>query len=314
MRKKTRKEISKKELVKRRRIRKVRAICVLLCAFFTVIFLIKVIGNRDIKIDSNQISYYINLSDANSRPKGQLNWKEIASIDAATHDKKFLNSDENTIKVISNYFYSDDKSNKVLNFEEALENARLTNRQKDRAKDILEDLKGVSLRVKYDGDSSNKAEFINRLVAPAEEVYKKYGVFPSISIAQAILESSWGKSELASKYNNYYGIKATTSWTGAVVNFSTQENYNDTIQANFRVYNSVEESINDLGQFLKNNSRYSNNGVFSSNNYIEQANAIERAGYATTKDENGELIYGDKLINVIRENNLMIYDNLVLKQ
>lgn len=314
MKKRTKKRISKKELVKRRRIRKIRAIFVVLCAFFTVIFLMKVMGNRDIKIDSNQVSYYINLSDANSRARGQLNWKEIAAIDAATHESKFLNSDENTIKVISNYFYSDEKSNKVIDFEGALENAKLTNRQKNRARDILDDLSGISLRVKYGGYSEKKDEFINKLVEPARETYKKYGVLPSISMAQAILESSWGQSELASKYNNYYGIKATSSWTGGVVNFSTQENYNDTIKANFRVYNSLEESVNDLGQFLKNNSRYSENGVFSANNYIEQANAIERAGYATTKDENGELIYGDKLINVIRENNLMIYDNMVLKQ
>ena len=125
MKKRTKKRISKKELVKRRRIRKIRAIFVVLCAFFTVIFLMKVMGNRDIKIDSNQVSYYINLSDANSRARGQLNWKEIAAIDAATHESKFLNSDENTIKVISNYFYSDEKSNKVIDFEGALENAKL---------------------------------------------------------------------------------------------------------------------------------------------------------------------------------------------
>ena len=161
---------------------------------------------------------------------------------------------------------------------------------------------------------NSENELLKNVLEYTYNPYKKYGVLPSISMAQAILESSWGQSELASKYNNYYGIKATSSWTGGVVNFSTQENYNDTIKANFRVYNSLEESVNDLGQFLKNNSRYSENGVFSANNYIEQANAIERAGYATTKDENGELIYGDKLINVIRENNLMIYDNMVLKQ
>lgn len=301
------KKMSKKAFYRRRRIKRIRALLFILFVVLSIVALTKIFYLRQVSIGTSSINYYITLADSSSRNRGQLNWKEIAAIDAATHDEKFENSDENTVQVISNYFYEGD-SNTVVDFESALDNANLSRKQKNRARKILEDLDDVSLRVKYEGENRNKDEFIQRLSKPCIENYKKYGVLPSISMAQAILESSWGTSELAREYNNYYGIKASSAWTGPVINFSTQENYNDTIKANFRVYSSLDESVYDLGQFLKNNSRYTENGLFTAKNYIEQANALENAGYATVKNETGEAIYADMLIDIIRENNLMIYD------
>ena len=53
---------------------------------------------------------------------------------------------------------------------------------------------------------------------------------PSIIMAQAILESGWGESELSTKANNYFGIKADSSWTGEVYNGATHEYYNGVIE------------------------------------------------------------------------------------
>lgn len=307
MKKKVRNNMRKKDFYRKRRIQRIKVLVFLLFVFISVVALRKILSLREIPIDASSVEYYITLADNNIRERGQLSWKEIASIDAVTHDNKFKQSDDNTVNTIASYFYDGDSSN-VVDFETALDKANLSSKQRNKARDILDNLQNVSLREKYEGKNEKKDEFIKRLSEPCIENYNKYGVLPSISMAQAILESSWGTSELATGYNNYYGIKASSGWTGGVVNFSTNENFNDTIKANFRAYSSLEESVDDLGQFLKNNSRYAENGLFTARNYIEQANALENAGYATAKNANGEAIYADMLIDIIRENDLMLYD------
>lgn len=153
-----------------------------------------------------------------------------------------------------------------------------------------------------------KEEFINIIKDKAIDNYKEYGVLPSITIAQAILESSYGNSKLASEYNNIFGIKANKGYKGKSVTFETNENYEDTVIAAFRVYDSFDLSIKDHGRFLKENIRYTEHGFFEGINYKEQAQALEDAGYATVKDEKGNRVYAELLIEVIEENNLTIYD------
>lgn len=164
------------------------------------------------------------------------------------------------------------------------------------------------------GDSDKeKDKLIENMKAISIENYKKNGVLPSVTISQAILESNWGKSELSAKYNNYFGIKASAGWNGKIATFSTKENYNDTIKANFRAYDSLEESVNDFGNFLNVNGRYRKHGLFDGKNYIEQAQALEDAGYSTKKNAKGEAIYADLLIELIKDNNLMIIDSEAVK-
>ena len=69
---------------------------------------------------------------------------------------------------------------------------------------------------------AEKTAFINRVWSEikGEEMT---GFFPSVIIAQAAIESNWGQSALAAKYNNYFGIKAGSSWTGKTVNMQTNE-------------------------------------------------------------------------------------------
>ena len=89
------------------------------------------------------------------------------------------------------------------------------------------------------------------------------------------------------------------------------ENYNDTTIANFRKYDNIEDSIEDHGRFLYENSRYAESGLFSGKNYKEQAQALENAGYSTVRNADGVAVYADKLIALIEKYNLMEYDNKV---
>ncbi|MGL5086632.1 MAG: glycoside hydrolase family 73 protein, partial [Clostridium sp.] len=141
--------------------------------------------------------------------------------------------------------------------------------------------------------------------------YNEYKILPSVTMAQAILESGWGESVLSSKYNNLFGIKADERWSGEKVNMETKENYDDVINGYFRAYKNYESSINDHGKFLSENSRYKDNGIFDAKTYEGQTQALENAGYATVKNEEGEPIYADLLRAVIRNNNLMLYDTQV---
>lgn len=150
-------------------------------------------------------------------------------------------------------------------------------------------------------------DFINAVKEGAIASQKKHGVLASITIAQAILESGWGKSNLTLECNNLFGVKAIGGWRGAKKSYPTYEYYNGRktlINDYFRVYNSYAESIEDHALFLVNNSRYRQHGFFNAKDYIGQANALQRAGYATAPN------YAQQLISLVRQYNLNKYDNI----
>ena len=156
--------------------------------------------------------------------------------------------------------------------------------------------------------SEDKIQFINNLEEGARYNYKKYGILPSITIAQAIIESGWGQSQLTKDSNNLFGIKADNRWDGDSIEVMTSENYSDKIKAKFRKYESINESIKDHGKFLSENKRYEENGLFNSKNYKKQAQALEDAGYSTKKDKKGNKIYADILIDIIKKYDLAKLD------
>lgn len=153
-----------------------------------------------------------------------------------------------------------------------------------------------------------KIEFIKGVEKEAERSYKEYGVLPSITISQAILESGWGQSELTKNSNNLFGIKADDRWKGESVEVMTSENYSDKVIARFRKYDSLNGSIKDHAKFLKENQRYTEHGLFKGKDYKSQAQALEDAGYSTKKNEKGEAIYADMLIDLIERYNLNLID------
>ena len=101
--------------------------------------------------------------------------------------------------------------------------------------------------------------FIERVGALAAADMQKSGVLASLTIAQAILESGWGKSGLTVKANALFGIKAGTSWKGRVYSTKTQECYDGvnftTVTALFRAYDSWEESVADHSALHRNANR-----------------------------------------------------------
>lgn len=147
--------------------------------------------------------------------------------------------------------------------------------------------------------------FINSIKDGAITSMKKHRALASITMAQGILESDYGRSKLAKDSNNLFGVKADKSWKGAKKSYPTYEYYNGKrtlINDYFRVYSSFAESIEDHALFLVNNSRYRKYGFFNAKDYVGQANALQEAGYATAPT------YAQSLINLIKQYRLDKYD------
>ncbi|MCY6483962.1 glycoside hydrolase family 73 protein [Clostridium aestuarii] len=145
--------------------------------------------------------------------------------------------------------------------------------------------------------------FINSIKSGAIASMKKHGVLASITIAQAILESSWGRSGLSTKAKNLFGIKAFSSKIYVIMPTTEwSRGKKIRINAKFRKYNSYAESIEDHALFLVKNRRYKRHGFFNTQNYRGQAEALQRAGYAT--DPN----YSKQIIAIVKRYKLYKYD------
>ena len=151
--------------------------------------------------------------------------------------------------------------------------------------------------------SGDNLDFLKSIVKGAVAAYKKHGVLPSLTLAQAILESGWGKSNLSAKYNNLFGIKAGSNWNGKTVNLKTGEQRSNgsryTINADFRVYDNVADSIEDHALLLCK-PMYKN--VIASKNYKDACYAVKAAGYATS------INYAKNLIRIIEQFGLNQWD------
>ncbi|EGP5222130.1 N-acetylmuramoyl-L-alanine amidase [Enterococcus faecium] len=157
-----------------------------------------------------------------------------------------------------------------------------------------------------ENEAQSHQQFIERLVPHAQELQDGYGVLPSIILGQAILESNWGKSTLASKYNNLFGIKAYGDQKK--VSLETKEFVNEewiTIQGDFKVYDSWEQSMDDHTQLFVQGVDWNPvlyEKVITATNYQEAAQALQEAGYATDPG------YAQKIIQVIETYQLNQYD------
>lgn len=155
----------------------------------------------------------------------------------------------------------------------------------------------------------NNNEFIEQIATYVKKYAYVYGIeVHSPIIAQAILESGWGRSTLASKYHNYFGLKCGGAWKGKSVNMATKEEYKvgtlTNIRDNFRVYDSMEAGVKGYFDFI-NTSRYANlRGVKNPEEYVRR---IKADGYATSS------AYVTNLMSVIRVNNLTRFDTDVEK-
>lgn len=119
----------------------------------------------------------------------------------------------------------------------------------------------------------------------------------SIKLAQALLESGAGRSDLARLANNHFGIKCHKEWNGPSI-----LNDDDKPKECFRKYNNVEESYRDHSEFLKTRQRYSNLFTLNIYDYKAWAYGLKNAGYATNP------VYPERLIKLIEEHRLYLYD------
>ncbi|EQC2550472.1 flagellar assembly peptidoglycan hydrolase FlgJ [Enterobacter sichuanensis] len=142
--------------------------------------------------------------------------------------------------------------------------------------------------------------FIARLLRPAQAAAQQSGLHPHLILAQAALESGWGKREIPAAdgrpSHNLFGIKATGDWQGKTTEITTTEYINGVkqkVKAAFRVYDSYEHALADYAKLLTRNPRY--RGVVQSGSPEQGAKALQAGGYAT------DPAYAKKLITIIQK-------------
>lgn len=285
----------------------------IISAITLFISLYLIIGYHSLKhIDKNRIdvSKYITLVDEVSENKVQVNWKYVVSIIAVENRNKIKNISDDKIKNTANLFIEkSDNGYKLNSLDNVLNKLNFTDKEKERVNDYIDQLKYFGLTPYRLKEDSKYTKFIEEIKDEAIKNYKEYKILPSITIAQAILESSWGESDLAQIYNNLFGIKADSSWKGEYVTLETFEFYDTKIEDKFRVYSNKNQSIKDHAKFLVDNQRYKKYGVFEAKTYIEQAYALQNAGYSTAEDNSGQKRYAKDLIELIRQYNLQLIDS-----
>jgi hypothetical protein len=153
--------------------------------------------------------------------------------------------------------------------------------------------------------ASATQSYVDQYADYAMEQQRKYGIPASITLAQGIIESANGKSQLARNENNHFGVKATKAWLDAGGKYGLYTD--DAKNEKFCSYASVGDSYEHHSKFLKNNSRYAACFKLSSDDYKGWANGLQRAGYATNKS------YAQSLIAVIERNGLDKYDQMAMQ-
>jgi len=143
--------------------------------------------------------------------------------------------------------------------------------------------------------------FQSNVTPAAEAASKTTGIPARFMMAQAALESGWGKHVIQNKdgtsSNNLFGIKATAGWKGKVVEATTTEYVHGVAMRKvekFRAYDSYEDSFKDYASMLRNNPRYEK-VLASAQDMGGFAQGLQRAGYATDPR------YAEKLTRIIKQ-------------
>lgn len=126
---------------------------------------------------------------------------------------------------------------------------------------------------------------------------RRYGIPASITLAQGLLESGAGRSDLSVRANNHFGIKCGGDWTGPYV-LKNDDHPNE----KFRAYSSAKDSYEDHAKFLTTRSRYAFLFNYDTTDYVNWAKGLKKAGYATNPR------YADNLISLIEKYDLSRYD------
>lgn len=140
--------------------------------------------------------------------------------------------------------------------------------------------------------------FLDRLEAPAQAAHRSTGVPAELILAQAALETGWGRHEIPTRdggnSHNLFGIKAGSRWQGETTEITTHEvigGQRQRIRDDFRVYGSFEDAFTDYARLISENPRYVS--VTTAGSAEQAAKALQQGGYAT------DPAYADKLIAVM---------------
>ncbi|MDD4514323.1 glucosaminidase domain-containing protein [Massilibacteroides sp.] len=155
-----------------------------------------------------------------------------------------------------------------------------------------------SIQAEAQRKNASYVKYIDKYNAIAVNHQSKYGIPASITLAQGILESGAGQSELARKSNNHFGIKCHNDWNGS------RAYHDDDLRGEcFRKYKRVEESYEDHALFLTGRSRYAHLFSLNPKDYKGWARGLQKSGYATDR------AYANKLIKMIEDYELYQFDS-----
>jgi flagellar protein FlgJ len=152
---------------------------------------------------------------------------------------------------------------------------------------------------------TSKEQFVKQLWSYAEQAAEQLGVQPRVLIAQAALETGWGKAVInkadGNNSHNLFNIKADKYWQGSQAKVASLEYEHGVAKkhvSGFRVYDSFQESFQDYVSFIKNNPRY-RDALQQAKNPQRYMQALQQAGYAT--DPN----YADKVMQIYHDKALL---------
>ena len=161
-------------------------------------------------------------------------------------------------------------------------------------------------RISIHRTMSKASDYVDKYAEAAMEQMRRYGIPASVTLAQGILESASGQSELSRKGNNHFGIKATKTWLegGGRYLVYTDDKPNE----KFCQYASVADSYEHHSLFLRGNKRYANLFELSPDDYVGWTRGLQEDGYASSKQ------YASSLQSLIKQHGLDRYDRQVMQE
>ena len=154
--------------------------------------------------------------------------------------------------------------------------------------------------------SKAQLQYVERYAEAAMDQMKRYGIPASVILAQGIIESASGASELSRKGNNHFGIKATSAWLEEGGRYLVYDD--DKADEKFCAYDSVADSYEHHSRFLVENRRYASLFNLSPDDYEGWAEGLQKAHYASSAS------YADTIKAVIRNNGLDRYDRMAMAE
>ena len=161
-------------------------------------------------------------------------------------------------------------------------------------------------RISIKRTMSKASDYVDKYAEAAMEQMRRYGIPASVTLAQGILESASGQSELSRKGNNHFGIKATKTWLDGGGRYLVYTD--DKPNEKFCQYASVADSYEHHSLFLRGNKRYANLFELSPDDYVGWTRGLQEDGYASSKQ------YASSLQSLIKQHGLDRYDRQVMQE